>query len=306
MDLPELDAYRHVVSTSSTQVSYLDVGRGPVALFVHGLATNAYLWRNVIELLRDERRCIALDLPLHGQTPASPDQDFSLPALAGVLEDFCAALGLSGFDLVANDTGGAVSQVFAATHPERLATLTLTNCETHDNLPPEPFKPTVEQARAGTLAPAAVGMLADLETARSTVFGSLYAHPELLSDQLVHAYLDPVFGSLERARGFERLLCSLDARDLLAVEPRLRELRTPTLVVWGTGDDNFPVRWAYWLRDTLPCVTEVVELHGARLFFPDERAAELVPHLRNHWSLYSQPRRAPKAGGVTTAPASHS
>jgi hypothetical protein len=44
------------------------------------------------------------------------------------------------------------------------------------------------------------------------------------------------------------------------------------------------LRWAYWLRDTIPGVTEVVEIDGARLFFPDERAADLVPHLQRHWA----------------------
>jgi hypothetical protein len=46
----------------------------------------------------------------------------------------------------------------------------------------------------------------------------------------------------------------------------------------------FELRWAYWLRDTIPGVTEVVELEGAKLFFPDERGAELASHLRRHWS----------------------
>ena len=58
----------------------------------------------------------------------------------------------------------------------------------------------------------------------------------------------------------------------------------PTLIVWGTGDEFFDVRWAEWLRDTIPGVTDVVMIDGAKLFFPDERAADLVPHLRRHWA----------------------
>jgi pimeloyl-ACP methyl ester carboxylesterase len=91
-------------------------------------------------------------------------------------------------------------------------------------------------------------------------------------------------GTLERARQFERLLVSLDPGDLKAVEPQLRALTVPTLVVWGTGDENFDVSWAYWLRDTIPGVTRVVTLDGARLFFPEERAAELVAPLEQHWA----------------------
>src|SRR5438552_1274787 len=126
MSFSALDALRRTASTRSGEISYLDVGTGRPALFVHGVGTNAYLWRHVVDRLRGERRCIAIDLPLHGHSPARPDQDFTLPGLAAVLEDFCDALDLTGLDLVANDTGGAVAQVFAVRHPERLATLTLT------------------------------------------------------------------------------------------------------------------------------------------------------------------------------------
>ena len=61
---------------------------------------------------------------------------------------------------------------------------------------------------------------------------------------------------------------SVHARDLLAVEPALARLQVPTLIVWGTGDMFFKRKWAYWLRDTIPGATEVVELDGARPVLP--------------------------------------
>jgi pimeloyl-ACP methyl ester carboxylesterase len=284
MQLHELDAHRHTVTTRSGDISYLDIGTGSAALFVHGIATNAYLWRNVIGELAGRRRCIALDLPLHGRSPVTPGQDLSVAGLASVLDEFCAALGLDGIDLVANDTGGAIAQVFAARHPQRLATLTLTNCDVSDNLPPEAFKPIVELAAAGTLAPTAHAMLSDIDAAIQVSFGTSYEHPERADREVIRAYLEPCVGTMERAREFERLLVALDPGDLRAVEPQLRELAVPTLVVWGTGDEFFDVSWAYWLRDTIPGVTRVVTVDGARLFFPEERPMDLVPHLERHWA----------------------
>jgi len=292
MELYELDAHRHAAATRSGEVSYVDVGTGPVALFVHGLATSAYLWRNVIEPLAGQRRCLAIDLPGHGQSPVTAGQDVSIAALAQLIADFCDALGLDRVDLVANDTGGAVAQVFAARNPQRLATLTLTNCDTSDNLPPEAFKPTVELAEAGVLAPAAVSLLDNIDAARDLVFGPGYEHPELLAPETVRAYLEPCFGTLDRARQFERMVVALNADDLRAVEPQLREFTVPTLLVWGTGDSFFDVSWAHWLRDTIPGVTRLVTLDGARLFFPDERPAELARELERHWSEQPASHRA--------------
>jgi pimeloyl-ACP methyl ester carboxylesterase len=290
MQVTTLDTYRHTITTRYGEISYLDAGTGPVALFVHGIATNAYLWRNVIGALSGQRRCIAIDLPLHGQSPVTDGQDLSLAALAAGLEDFCDALGLTGIDLVANDTGGAIAQIFAACHPERLATLTLTNCDTADNLPPESFKPLIDLAVAGNLAPMAVELMADPDAAAQVTFGSTYEHLDQADPGVIRSYLEPCFGTMERARHFERLLAALEARDLVSVTPQLQELTVPTLVVWGTGDEAFDVAWAYWLRDTIPGVTRVVTVDGARLFFPEERPEDLVPHLEKHWAAAAAAR----------------
>jgi len=284
MQLQELDAARRSVTTRSGEISYIDIGTGPAALFVHGIATNAYLWRNVIAPLASQRRCIALDLPLHGRSPVADGQDLSLSALAALVEDFCDALGLTGIDLVANDTGGAIAQIFAARNPHRLATFTLTNCDTSGNTPPEAFKPVVELAAAGQLAPTAVTMLADPGAAAEVAFGSAYEHLERIDPAVIRSYLEPWCGTIERARHFERLLAALDDGDLAAVTPRLRELTVPTLLVWGTGDEFFDVSWARWLRDTIPGTTGLITVDGARLFFPDERPMDLVPHLEKHWA----------------------
>jgi pimeloyl-ACP methyl ester carboxylesterase len=154
---------RSQVHTRSGSASYIDTaGPGRAALFLHGVGTSSYLWRHVIDQLAGQRRCVAVDLPLHGQTPAAVDQDFSLPGLARFVADFCDALELTDFDLVANDTGGAIAQVFAVRSPERLHTLTLTNCEAHDNLPPKALLPGVLLARMGLIAHLAPRMVRDI------------------------------------------------------------------------------------------------------------------------------------------------
>lgn len=285
-EMEHLDKHRGQVLTRSGPASYIDTGGpGRPTLFVHGVGSSSYLWRHVIGRLDDQRRCVAFDLPLHGQTPAAADQDFSLPGLARFLADCCDALQLADVDLVANDTGGAVAQVFAASHPERLHTLTLTNCEAHDNVPPKALLPGVLLARMGLFARLAPRMVRDIPRARKRVFGSGYQDVANLPEDIARAWLEPL-ATAESARQFQRLITSLHARDLLAIEPALACLQVPTLIVWGTGDRFFRRKWAYWLRDTIPGATDVVEIDGARLFFPDERAAELTAALRRHWDAH--------------------
>jgi pimeloyl-ACP methyl ester carboxylesterase len=250
---------------------------------VHGAGTNALLWRRAIHALAGRRRCVAVDLPLHGQTPMRPGQDVSLPGLAQFVADCCDALDLDTVDLVANDTGGAVAQVFAAGHPERLRTLTLTNCEAHDNIPPRALLPGLLMIRLGAYARLAPRLMRDHAKARRRVFRTSYQDIESLPVEVCRSFLEPIAGNREVATGFQRWMLSIHKRDLLAVEDQLRTLRVPTLIAWGTDDVFFHRRWAQWLRELIPGALDVHYVEGGRLFWPDERADELVRALDTLW-----------------------
>src|SRR2546429_8727057 len=144
-------AARHSVETASGCISYTEQGAGPVALFVHGVLLNGHLWHHQLAHLSDMRRCIAVDLLAHGDTEIAPDQDVSVTANANMLREFLDALGIGQVDLVGNDSGGGIAQIFAALSPQRVRSLTLTDCDTHDNWPPEAFKPFLAMAAAGGL-----------------------------------------------------------------------------------------------------------------------------------------------------------
>src|ERR1700745_211357 len=64
----------HSVETPSGRISYASAGFGPVALFVHGVVLNKYLWRHQLAGLSDVRRCIAVDLLAHGDTEIGDDE----------------------------------------------------------------------------------------------------------------------------------------------------------------------------------------------------------------------------------------
>src|SRR5205807_10494049 len=116
-------ARRCSVQTAAGRISYTEQGTGPVALFVHGVLLNGHLWRHQLAQLSDIRRCIAVDLLAHGDTEIAPDQDVSVTANALMLGAFLDALSIGQVDLVGNDSGGGIAQIFAALHPEQLRSL---------------------------------------------------------------------------------------------------------------------------------------------------------------------------------------
>ena len=139
-----------------------------MALFIHGVPINGYHWRHVIDRVQHRRRCIAIDLMGLGYTEIAPSQDVSFTAQAQMVAEVLDALGIDKIDLVANDSGGAIAQIFAAHHPERLRSLVLTNCDVHDGWPPPQVLPLMEHSRNGTIA---------------QVFQPTFDHPELARER---------------------------------------------------------------------------------------------------------------------------
>jgi pimeloyl-ACP methyl ester carboxylesterase len=246
---------------------------------------NSYLWRHQLAGLSDTRRCIAVDLLAHGDTEVAPDQDLSATANAEMLRQFLDALQIQQVDLVGNDSGGGIAQIFAATYPERIRSLTLTDCDTHDNWPPEAFQPFLAMAVAGGFGRVLEAMLADKNIYRSPqALGPAYEHPEQVSDDTIERYLRPMVRSEQRTRDLERFLAAFDNRHTVAVEARLQRLLAPTLIVWGTDDVYFDLKWSHWLAGKIPGVRGRVEFAGARIFFPEERWVDFNRELRAHWS----------------------
>ena len=289
--MTQLSAATQIVQTASGRVAYTERGTGPVALFVHGVLLNGHLWRHQLAHLSDIRRCVAPDLLAHGGTEISPDQDVSVTANATMLTEFLDALSIDQVDLVGNDSGGGIAQIFAASNPQRVRSLTLTDCDAHDNWPPEAFKPFLAMAANGGLSATLNAMLSNKNVYRSPeALGPAYEHPEQVSDESIDIYLRPLVETEQRTRDFQRFLAAFDNRHTLAIEERLKTLKVPTLIAWGTDDVYFDVKWARWLAATIPGTRRRVELEGARIFFPEERWGVFNQELRAHWQAAATDR----------------
>ena len=288
----EFHSRRRFAHTACGRIAYVEQGRGAVTLFVHGVPLNGYHWRHIMSELSCIRRCIALDLMGLGYSEVAPTQDVSFAAQATMVLQFLDALDIAQIDLVANDSGGAVAQIFAAHHPQRLRTLTLTNCDVHDNWPPALSKPMHDAAQAGTLLDSYVALVDDA-AARHTRLARAFADPTVLTDEVYRVYIDPLLSSPERRADFHRYWTSFDNRQTTSIEALLRRLCVPTLVVWGLDDGFFGIEWARWLVAAIPGIEELVEVPDAKLFFAEDRPQALVKPLRAFLN-----RHPPRATGV--------
>jgi haloalkane dehalogenase len=113
------------INIEGHHIHYVDEGTGPLFLFVHGIPTWSFYYRNIIMNLRNGFRCIAVDLPGFGLSKMSKEFEYSLKNEFKIFGQFVRALDLSDVTLMAHSIGGPVALKFAATYPERFSRLVL-------------------------------------------------------------------------------------------------------------------------------------------------------------------------------------
>jgi pimeloyl-ACP methyl ester carboxylesterase len=255
------------IELSQGTIHYRDEGAGDPLVFVHGLLVDGRLWDAVTPLLTAEHRCITPDWPLGShRTALRAGADRSPKGIANLIADFIEALELERVTIVANDTGGAISQILASERPSRLSGLVLTNCDCFENFLPPAFRPLQWLTYVPGAYWAIARALRSARVRRSPLgFGMLSRRP--VPDELTAAWAAPLQERAIRA-DVVATIKAIDKRDTLAAANRLHEHPLPTLLAWAPDDLTFPVRFAERLAATIP---------GARLErIPDSRA--FVPH----------------------------
>jgi pimeloyl-ACP methyl ester carboxylesterase len=286
-DVASFTAARRYAKLRHGRIAYIDRGEGDVVLFLHGFPVNSYQWRGAIERLAGERRCIAADFLGLGHTEVAPGQSVAPTAQVDMIATLLDHLSIKTVDLVANDSGGAVAQLFLVRYPERVRTLLLTTCDTEIDSPPPLVLPVIEAARKGTFATDTfTPQIRDKHYARTDANGIgpfCFTFPDKLADETIDYYFKPLVASAERTALTNAYAIGLDPNPLAGIEAKLKTCKHPVRVVWGTGDTIFKQEAADYLVRTFPNARGVRRVEGAKLFFPEEFPDLIVEELRALW-----------------------
>src|SRR4029450_1039086 len=254
-------------------IHYREVGEGPAVVFAHGLLVNGRLWRKVTPLLEDRFRCIVPDLPLGSHVaPMNPDADLSPPALARVIADLLEVLELENVVLVANDTGGAISQITAANHPERSGPPVLTNRDVSQTLRPLPWGARVPGLLTGLLQGMRFARMRRLPIAYGWLIKRDFAGAP--TREWVEPFLSD--GAIRRDPG--KVPKGVDPKYTFDAAEKLSRQERPTLLAWAREDRFFKPEFAERLAAEIPG-TRLEWIEDSYTFVPEdqpERLAELV------------------------------
>jgi pimeloyl-ACP methyl ester carboxylesterase len=253
-------------------VHYHDSGTGAPIVFLHGYLMGANLWDPVVRRLDAEFRCVVPELPFGAHpAPMRPGADLTPAGVGRLVADFLDALDLRDVTLVGNDSGGAIAQVVAARHPERLGRLVLATCDVFE-FPPKAFRPLIAAARAGALTP----LFATLKTRQARALPTAYGwltHGEVPHD-LIDQWIGAYFADKGVRRDTHRLTAALgDDAFMHQIADELAGFTKPALLALAADDKFFPVELAHRLAGILP-----------------DARVELIPGSRT-WVMRDQPER---------------
>lgn len=227
---------------------YLDVGgervfyarhaRGqPVNMvFVHGAGGKHHIWGHQLQNLKDANT-FALDLPGHGRSSGEGRQ--TIEAYRDVVLALLDAVGLEKTVLVGHSMGGAITQSFALTHPERLDGIVLVGTG----------------ARLRVLPAILDGLSTDFTRTVEMITRYAYA-PQTDADLVAQGQAELLDNRPEVVHG-DFLACN--RFDLMA---RVGDISVPTLVICGAEDALTPPKYAAFLHEAIP-QSKMVLVQGA-------------------------------------------
>jgi pimeloyl-ACP methyl ester carboxylesterase len=218
-----------VCNASGHFMAYNRQGKGETVIFVHGITTYSFIWRNILPLLSSDYDVISVDLLGCGESDKPLDVSYSLKDHADRLYNFTQTLGISRFHYVGHDLGGGIGQIFAVRHERMLYDLTLINSVAYDFWPVQPITamrtPIIRQLLMTTF---------DFGTFKLIIKRGIH-HIEKIDRELLDLFNKPMQTG-EGRKAFLHFAKCLDNSNLMEISEELRAMEIPVLIIRGDAD----------------------------------------------------------------------
>jgi pimeloyl-ACP methyl ester carboxylesterase len=167
-----------------------------------------------------------------------------------MLAELMERLELTDVTIVANDTGGAITQLLLTRRPERVARVVLTPCDAFENFLPPAFKPLQWLAKARLLAPALQPMRIAALRRTPLAYGLLTKRP--VPADVLEGWVRPALDSRGVRGDVQYFTRHIDKRLTLDAAAKLSAFDRPVLLAWAAEDRFFKIAFAERLAAVFP------------------------------------------------------
>lgn len=258
---------------------YLEAGTAPASeavVFVHGNPGSGEDWRDLMAAAGGFARALAPDMPGFGKADKPEDFEYTVQGYARHLGTFLHRMGTSRVHLVLHDFAGPWGLAWAASQPDKLASLVLINTG------------VLRDYRWHYLARIwRTPVLGEIFQATATRQGFRlllrHGNPRGLPRAFVDRMYDDYDARTRRAVLRLYRATSRPGRDAALLHRALQSRPIPALVVWGRHDPYIPAAYAMAQRETFPDAEVVILDDSGHWPFadnPEAVAAAVLPWLR--------------------------
>ena len=223
--MPDEPANATFHQVKDARVRYIDVGKGPVVVLIHGFASSLETWTMIVPLLARNHRVIAMDLKGFGWTDR-PEGDYSPSAQSEMVFGLLDHLKVNRMALVAHSWGCAVALMMVLTQPERISRIALYNAWVYEDQLPTFFY----WARLDGLGELLMNLFYD-ERAEDKIAKSFY-NEHILTEHLV----EEVEKAFERPGTLAASLAAIRGHNFSEIEVHYKTIKQPVLLLWGRED----------------------------------------------------------------------
>jgi len=244
---------------------------GPPVVFIHGIPTWSFLWRDVAPAVAEatDRRVLVPDLAGYGNSAMHDGFDRSIRAQEQLLADLIVETGADEVALVAHDIGGGVALRYAAHQPDAVSALVLSNAVCYDSWPVEFVS---DLGLPGTAD-------RDHEAVMATVRGAFELG--VYADDAEEAFVEGMVAPWDSEQGQVSLSRNAVATNTNhTTELDYGAIEADLLCLWGEDDSFQPLAYGERLAEEVG--GEVVELaayHWVVQDRPEEYAEEVTEFL---------------------------
>lgn len=210
----------------------------PVAL-IHGTSASLHTWEGWADALKQQRRVITMDLPGFGLTGPNPQNDYRDETYAQFMRDLMDTLGVQRFVIGGNSLGGDIAWQVAEKAPQRVEKLILVDAAGY---PMQPQSMPIAFTIARTPV---INKMMEVTLPRAMVESSVrnvYGDPSRVTPALVDRYEALTLREGNRKALVRRFVQS-DFEG--ARSSRIKNIKQPTLILWGGRDLLIPLENAY-------------------------------------------------------------
>jgi pimeloyl-ACP methyl ester carboxylesterase len=227
---------------NGVRLHYVQAGKGPLILFLHGFPEFWYAWKDLLPEFAKDHTAVALDMRGYNLS-SMPDivNAYQIPILVEDIRALAEKLCAKRFVLVGHDWGGVIAWEFAAAHPEMLEKLVIINAP-HPAVFARELANNPEQQKASAYfnffnSPLAEAALSQNDYAglQQIVFGTWTKDED--RNKYLESWKRGLTGGLNyyRAAGLKSPVGG-ERTDMSHFPVPKNAITVPTLVIWGEAD----------------------------------------------------------------------